>query len=268
MFLEECVNSEETIEINKKLREMYEVWINNIKDMPMMKEDNKQITYPQMLTCTDQYLKHRVWMIGKEAHHGNEVWDIFDYKEKYIKDEAVWYKYENEIIQNKANKTQYLKARKIIAGCDPYDFSPQCMAALVNNLNKVSKGGKETHDYDSFKKIYEPFMYDGKILNVFQHELLILKPKKIVCCCGKGYNKHLERAFGYKVLNKIVNNEAYNQYGVTFDKIQCFEVTFDDDEIVEGLGSIKFMLAIHPSAHLRKDVREGYNSKISEFVSK
>ena len=26
-----------------------------------------------------------------------------DYKEKYIKDEAVWYKYENEIIQNKAN---------------------------------------------------------------------------------------------------------------------------------------------------------------------
>ena len=217
-----------------------------------------------MLTCTDQYLKHRTWMIGKESHYQDERWDLYSIKKIYLKD--VWYTYDDNILNNKAYNTEFLKTRKIIAGCDPYDSSPKCMGALINNLNKVSLQGNYTPVEDRFREIYEPFEYNGKKLNVFQHELLILQPQKIVCCCGKGYNEHITRAFGKKALERIVATKDYMEYGIKEDKKQCICVTFNKDELVKGLGKIEFMLAIHPSARMRKNVREKYNKTIRKYV--
>ena len=70
---------------------------------------------------------------------------------------------------------------------------------MVNNLNKVSYGGKHTPVDDSLKDIYSEFEFEGIKGNIYFHEIRILKPVKLVFVTGS-YTNHLERDFGKKWL--------------------------------------------------------------------
>lgn len=263
-------SSKESISINEQLKNMYRKWVEKYKDTldKLSNAEEENYTRPFLLTCNDFFLSHKVMLIGKEANVKNQSWDVTFLEEYLCFDKGGWYDYEEHVLGIndehspwKLRKTQYLKTMKIAAGVQENCTDLSCMGLITNNLNKISNNGKYTTTNNQLLNIiYEPFEYNGKNLTILQHEIDILCPQKIIFCIGKGYDSHFIRAFGDKQYQKVAEFiKKLNIHKEPFLNCGAFELW-------EMGPKMEIAIALHPSSHMTKDIRDIYEEKMKNFV--
>lgn len=267
-FIEDYCREEDTKRINNQLLDMYTTWFRDcFQKTKEFYPLEWPLNLPQLLTCTDAYLKSRIILFGKEANDTNSNIAFFNNALELYK-QSVSYRYMADIKNDKAKNTDFLKARKACAGLEHESFKDDSAAfkqfsgVLINNLNKVSYGGKRTLLEDRFKEtIYRKFNYDGETENVFFHEFRILKPRKVIFLCGtdQGYIEHLKWHFGEKIGEEIgaCMTELSLDEGHLFceGKSFCFAENKD----------IKYFYGYHPSARRLSSFREEYKKKLRDY---
>lgn len=260
-----------------QLKPMYEAWKSELeknRDEYEKNDDFKKLNSLRLLACSDTYLEreNKIMLIGREEHCDKGSWcDAFS--EKSYLTEA-YYDYEKEIIFGRAKNTNYLKTRRLLSSIDDFceklkgtfDDGARIMSLLSNNLNKTSIDGTKTSSND-YKIFYKPFIYNGLQANVFIHELNILKPDTIVILCGKGYDGHIKRAFGEKFFEYI--KEEINDINI-FRKPLSNVINIDVECVkkwynIDGY-SFKIMFGLHPSARMKKDIRELYYKNLQSIL--
>lgn len=304
---EDLFNECEEIKINKQLNNMYKKWRETCLDeLRKLKEtQNPEIPFsrPFLLTCNDMYLKHRVMFIGREAHECHE-WTPESLMNGYLEfknEPKIWYDFDMHMVNRqdrdsswKLKETRFVRTRRIASGVcgeckrECSECTGDCLAALVNNLNKVSLMGEYTPTASGRKRetkvftekypniayidaLYKPFELpeeDAMSLNIVQHEIRILKPEKIVFCFGKGYDGQFERDFGKEVYNKV--RDLIASLSITEKPVsESREITLfgTGDKAVK----VNVIFTLHPSAHMSGDskggIRKKYNDEIANFVN-
>ena len=269
----------ETNILNTQLQEMYINWLENINNNinALGGYDFSEYNGLQYLTCFDSYLQStsRIMIFGREANSADYAFEkrIENFKDIYRHD--LYYSYEYAISHPQDSyakhraKTRFLQTRKLI--CSFKDNEPSekdILSVSVNNLNKISKGGKYTPCDDNIDEIiYSDFWYNDLKANIFIHELNILRPTHLVFLCGKGYNNHFKRDFGEKFYIKA--NETINALNVKTKPVSE-PVTLNKDEACEIFDienyDVNLIFAIHPSAHMSADIRKTYEDKLTDFI--
>lgn len=127
---------------------------------------------------------------------------------------------------------------------------------LINNIAKFATSTNGKHppvsQKDTFwKKMYEEFEFNGEMATIYQHELEILKPKKILLLCGPGRKRAVKLAFQFK-------SGFIDEYIPHLNKAQCAN-RFEHN-------SIEFMYALHPQAHMNSETRKEYDEQIEDFL--
>lgn len=268
----------ETQETNKQLKDLYTTWYNYLISKGLSNIcDIGKYNGMLLLTCFDSYIKakNKIMFFGKEANSSDGQIDVFD--NNYQND--AYYSYDYAICnpdktkKSDRNNTFFLKTRKKISGLSD-DENPsydKVLSVLPNNLNKSSYKGKYTpcnNDIDDI--IYSSdFTFNRLSGNIFIHELNILRPTHIAFLCGKGYNEHIKRDFGEKFYE--MNKDAINQLSVRKSPVSDI-ITLKKHQIkdlfgIEGYDSINIVFAIHPSAHMKKDIRSSYEQSLIRFIS-
>lgn len=263
---------------NNRLKPMYEVWAKLINEISGKYPETKykDLTSPSLLTCSDSYLKRekKIMLIGKEAHHDRvPLSDVF-YRNRYLTDQ--YYDYEYEIFKGSARESNFLKTRRLLSGINDYNSRLtgrsengfDIMSLLVNNLNKTSYLGQKTACTEDLQFIYEPFVYDGLKANVFVHELNILRPDVLVMLTGRGYDKHIERAFGNEFYNFIKSEHAFN---IEQNKKTVSDTIRIDTETIEKWYGIKkysfnVIYGFHPSSRMKKQARCQYEESLLSAI--
>lgn len=250
--------------INHRLFELYRKWSEECFSSEVKCVLTKHnYNYPQLVRCFDNsYTDKRIMFFGKEAHDV-EPWD---YSNSFVKNEdfdtnKLW-KYDKDILSSSALNTFYLKTRKLICNykdCENYDERARSLFSVINNnLNKTApKGNHEPFDGVAAKVgIYKEFIFEGCFSNIFMHELRILEPQKIILLCGKGYDLHIERAFGKEFMAKMYSARTQCDFFIKRDIGYSFEI-----------NGYEVLHCFHPSTHFRKEKRDEYNTLLKEFVS-
>lgn len=274
----------ETKEKNGQLKEMYCKWIDHINLKLDKSKNHTEYNGIQYLTCFDSYLdsNSKVMIFGREANSNDyKFTERNDYFNGiYQNDLCYSYEYaishpEESYAKNRA-KVRYLQTRKLISGFDDNRPSEKAiLSALVNNLNKTSKGGKYTpccggiDECDDFDKgIYSEFEFNEITKNVFIHELNILRPTHLVFLCGKGYNNHIKRDFGeefFKTVKGYIDNLSVTGNPIS-DQIELekneIKYLFD----LEDYEKIQLIFALHPCAHMTGEVRDNYEEALRKFI--
>ncbi len=266
----------ETNILNIQLQEMYINWLENIntKIKALGGYDFSEYNGIQYLTCFDSYLQSnsKILIFGREANSADYAFDKRNDNFNDIYRHDLYYSYEYAISHPQDSyakhraKTRFLQTRKLICGFD--DNAPSekdILSVLVNNLNKISKGGKYTPCDDNIDKIiYSDFSHKGLTANIFIHELNILRPTHLVFLCGKGYNNHIKRDFGKDFYNMVY--ESINKLSVK-DKPISGPFTLDKQKIqtifgFEDYEHINLIFALHPSAHMKGKIRNKYEEEL------
>ena len=280
----------ETKELNLKLFSLYRKWFevmheNGLNNLGNICIDNCKLNGMHLLTAFDSYVENpvRIMTLGKEAH--TDEGDVTELNSNYQKDVyysydyAIAHRYDDEvnIPAKDARNTFYLKARKIISGINENNDNldeGKVLSILNNNLNKTSFSGRWTPCSNNAKNIelrnsnlddiiYSRFEVDKLNCNIFLHEINILRPNHIIFLCGKGYEHHIERAFGKDFLEKL---QKYNKtISINNPCGDAFCISYND----LGLNSnsdekIKIIQTIHPSARLGNKRRD-YHTKLKDF---
>ena len=299
-YLKEYCDEDKTNIINTKLLAMYEKWYENWYRNNEKLYDNFSKSYkshpdkkfylnkPLLLTCTDAYLKHRVILFGKEAHDTDSSISCFRYELDHYFDPST-YEYdtairfdERENGKKKARNTEFLKIRKIcaelesdISFSEDADSFREFSGVLVNNLNKVSYGGRMTSAEKRLEEIYAPFYFDEKYGNVFYHEFRILQPRKVLFLCGRGYTKHLLRDFGTYFSDKLISSKlicSKNTLSLRDDETGMLVSTpnilaSENEYNLENECSIEYIYGYHPSfLQYNGKKRNQYYKSITAFV--
>ena len=154
----------------------------------------------------------------------------------------------NDIINNRKNTLFCQKIQKVWE-----------QNGLINNIAKFSK--KENGKYppvnpkDCFwNRMYASFKYNETDGTIYQHELNILKPTKILLLCGPGRKQAIECAFGFE--KGIPDN--WIPHLNTEDCVKIFKS--------EEYKDITFMYTLHPQAHMSAEIRQKYDNEIKEFL--
>jgi len=299
-YLKEYCDSEKTKTINAKLLAMYEKWYDSwykgnesryANFSTSCKGHPDQMVYlnkPLLLTCTDAYLGNRVILFGKEAHDTDSSLSCFRCElDRYF--DSSTYKYdtairfdERENGKKKARNTEFLKARKICAELESNVFFSEdsdsfkkFSGVLVNNLNKVSYGGRMTSAEKRLEEIYAPFEFDKKTGNVFYHEFRILQPRKVLFLCGRGYTKHLIRDFGPSFSEELISGKLISSKGAlalredeTSILVSVPKTLVSENECnLENEHSIEYIYGYHPSfLQYNGKKRNQYYKSITAFV--
>lgn len=129
----------------------------------------------------------------------------------------------------------------------------QC--GLINNIAKFAASTNGKHppisSKDSlWKSMYKEFAFNGKTATIYQHELEILKPGKILLLCGPGRKNAIELAFQFE-------SGFIDRFVPHLNKDKCanqFEY-----------NNITFMYALHPQAHMNTETRKEYDTRIEKF---
>lgn len=282
--------NKETRSLNERLMTLYKKWFyvmhkNGLNSLEKLSIDNYKLNGMQLLTAFDSYVQNtiKIMTFGKEAHTNNGEVTKFNMNyqrdEYYSYDYAIAHRYDKglSIPAKEAPNTFYLKARKIISGIyeDNSNLNEKkVLSILNNNLNKTSFSGRWTPCSKNAKNdelrnsnldniVYSKFPNEDLNANIFLHEINILKPTHIVLLCGKGYDKHIERAFGKHFLDKLQENNKNlsinNPCGKVFE-IPCIELGLPDS----NYDKIKIIQTIHPNAHLGNK-RIDYHNKLKDF---
>ena len=135
-------------------------------------------------------------------------------------------------------------------------------SVLVNNLNKISYGGKSTPVDERLRDIYSPIEFEGHKGNIFYHEMRILKPEKIIFATGS-YTNHLERDFGKDVADQLRSSWKTLYLG----KKGNHKVISEVSEFEYAGIKMKYIYGYHPSAHLNTEDRRNYFGAIKTFVT-
>ncbi len=279
-FLDTFCSLKETRNINAKLKDLYGVWHRGLKiyDANDSQLNGKSLNPLHLLTCTDSYLKKRVMIFGQEAHDTNNAWTINKSPEDYYLTEFPYDLAIHNCDRQKAPRTLFLKQRILLAGMDkkcanrPFteDEKQDFHSVLINNLNKTSYAGDHLGviDHGLLARIYDPFEYEGTLGTIFEHELIILRPRKIVFLTGKGYWSHMKRdfktIFAYGCLEELMREKVTNL------NMSCKPVS-DPIEFRYRPGSqgedCRAVVCYHPNARMRIDVRETlYDKAMLDFV--
>ena len=133
--------------------------------------------------------------------------------------------------------------------------------ALINNIAKFSYKDNNKNPpvgiHDIFwKEMYKTFEFNGKKKTIYQHELDILKPKKVILLCGPGRVNAIIKAF-----NDEDNDNAFKEKLITpkLDKDNCV--------CCFSHNNIEFLYGLHPSAFMKKEIRTEYNKRIDKFIN-
>ena len=268
-YLEEYCNGAETRSINERLSALYKQWYNAWYEGKEKLYTDLSLNCPFLLTCTDAYIQNRIMFFGQEAH--DKCSYLHDFKkelDEYFVSES--YHYEKLIRYDEHGINQnFLKTRKVCAGLDPdtrfkdgeADYR-RFTSVLVNNLNKISYGGKSTPVDERLRDIYSPIEFEGHKGNIFYHEMRILKPEKIIFATGS-YTNHLERDFGKDVADQLRSSWKTLYLGKKGDHKVISEVS----EFEYAGIKMKYIYGYHPSAHLNTDDRRNYFGAIKTFVT-
>lgn len=276
-FLDTFCISEETKDINKKLKDLYGVWYRGLKidGSDDLQLNGKSLNPLSLLTCTDSYLKKRVMVFGQEAHDTKNEMTICNKPEDYF---LSAFHYDIAIHECKAPRTLFLKQRILLANLDKninmaFTTAEKQMfqGILINNLNKTSYAG----DHLGVKKngllaeIYKPFEYDGILSTILEHELIILRPRKIVFLTGKGYWPHMKRDFQTVFpdgsMEKRKFFEAENSLQLSSKPVSdAIEFKYDSSS---QKNVCKAVVCYHPNARMKIDVRKEYDKVMLDFVN-
>ncbi len=277
-FLKSFCSLKETGEINGKLKDLYSVWHRGLKigDTNDLQINGKSLNPLSLLTCTDSYLKKRIMVFGQEAHDTDNEMTIRNKSEDYFLSN---FDYDIAIHEGKAPRTLFLKQRMLLANIKKdinRPFTPEekqmFHGILINNLNKTSYAG----DHLGVKKdglladIYKPFEYDGIMGTILEHELLLLRPSKVVFLTGKGYWYHMARDFQTIFADGRMEESLFFE---TVDslKLSCKPVSDPIEFRYDSRSqedACKAVICYHPNARLKKDVRENkYDKVMLDFVN-
>lgn len=267
----------ETQKTNKQLMDLYSAWYNHMISKGLENIcDKGKYNGMHLLTCFDTYTKtkNKIMLFGKEANSKDGQIDIFD--NNYQSD--AYYSYDYAICNpDKAKKsdrpnTFFLKTRKLISGLSANETPSydKVLSVLPNNLNKTSFKGRYTPCNEDIDKIvYSDFIYNGLSRNIFIHELNILRPTHLAYLCGKGYNEHIKRDFGKKFYE--MNKDIINKLSVKNSPVSKV-IRLDKEQIKELFGIddyeyINIIFTIHPSAHMKTDIRNSYEQSLMNFIN-
>lgn len=155
-----------------------------------------------------------------------------------------------DIIENQ-RKTPFCKIVKIVWENN----------GLINNIAKFSykdnnKNLPVSPNDDFWGKMYKPFKFKDTEKTIYQHELDILKPKKVILLCGPGRVNAITKAF-----NDEDNDNAFKEKLITpkLDKDNCV--------CCFSHNNIEFLYGLHPSAFMKKEIRTEYNKRIDKFIN-
>lgn len=221
-------------------------------------------------------------MFGKEAHYDEKGFNWLGKNQEAYQTDG-WYEYVNKVLNDEEKNTYYLKTRKLISGVKNYESKTlrenvidrkEFLSLLCNNLNKTSKSGNKTC-IKEVKELYDPFEFDGFSGTIYQHEFRILKPNKLVICCGKDYYRHINRDFdlnekGDKLFWDIVDySSGFNEFGKLHNNkpIVKLELSKESKEIIFGYSNIEILCCMHPSARMGSKRKE-YENGIKNFLFK
>ena len=291
--LENLTKCAETQNANKQLKALYDTWFEVIRKS---EEDSNicfrdRLTIPMLLTCMDPYLSKefnggkRIMLFGREAHItdtsvNKNFWSfISGTNNTYQTDD--FYNYDKEIIEGRANATNFLKTRMLLCDGVKYvkadklnnTYDKKTMSVIVNNINKVSVNGEKTPCSENLEFLYRPFQFEGITANIFIHEIRILRPTHIVLACGTGAHQHINRAFDENYKNTkesfykklLAGQEAPKLISpinepVTFSAKSINSTAFANDDY-----KIEFVMCVHPLARLKKELRNKYNDVLEKL---
>ena len=281
-IFEKNTQSTETQEKNEQLKKMYHKWLEHIDSQLDNSKSYSGYNGIQYLTCFDSYLQSdfpRIMIFGREANSADYAFDKRNDNFKDIYRHDLYYSYEYAISHPQDSyakhraKTRFLQTRKLI--CSFKDNEPSekdILSVSVNNLNKISKGGKYTPCDDNIDEIiYSDFWYNDLKANIFIHELNILRPTHLVFLCGKGYNNHIKRDFGKKFYDNVnIANIINNSINVKETPVSKPDM-LDKQQIqtifgLEDYECFNLIFAIHPSAHMSADIRNKYEEELRNFI--
>jgi hypothetical protein len=273
-FNKELSKNEESIRINKELRELYEKWISSTFSKGILEFSDKW-TFPTLLKCTDEYLEKRIMLFGRESNERGDRESLVDILEKYD-DDYFFYKYMCEIVgvsNKKCQNTPFLKIRKKLS-CIEEDFEnlnyeekvinlKTLSGVLVNNVNKTSLDGKKTC-FEIVEQLYKKFEFNGKVKSIFQHEIDILQPKMIIFACGVECVKIMKTLINPEAKTWCIDNQPKLIGGdMVIDITKCFNKS-------NKYKCKKVIWAIHPSAHFKNDTEycfENYQEAIGAHIN-
>ena len=267
----------ETKQINEKLKALYNTWYLNCVE-PFRKssfsEQERLLNPLHLLTCTDSYLgsENKTIVFGQESHDTKNEHTLWDWApvDYYLEESS--YAYSKSIHEGNrklAPKTLFLKQRFKLAGLDPkgnLDSDVDKLkfeSILLNNLNKTSYKGSHTpikKDGGILDKLYQNIEFEGKKLTIFEHEVCILRPDRIIIMCGRSYLSHLKRDF--KTMLSFQNiDEAVKKLSINNCLVSApIQIAYE-----ESLTSI--LLTYHPNAHMTTYQRCDYDNKLRAFIA-
>lgn len=215
----------------KDLYSCYENHLKNAKDVSFEIYSNGYYLNP----ANTSYKQGGIILYGQEPNG----WDKPFY----------WYTEGIEDIINTRKKTRFCKKIQEVWE----------QGGLINNIAKfaTSTNGKQlpVSQKDTFwEKVYEKFEFKGKKATIYQHELEILKPKKVLLLCGPTRKRAVELAFQLKSGSIDENVPHLNKN----DCAKRFTISEYDQ--------IEFMYALHPQAHMNSETRKEYDKRIEDFL--
>ncbi|MBQ8183829.1 MAG: hypothetical protein IJ025_08045 [Clostridia bacterium] len=208
------------------LKELYSCYKYNLGDLP------ENLSEGYFLNPENIYTIGGTILFGQEPNGWSESFDSYA---KGI----------DNIINNQ-KKTRFCQKIKMVRE----------QGGLINNIAKfaLNKNGKHppiSQQDDFWRKMYEKFEFRGEIATIYQHELKILKPNKILLLCGPGRKRAVEIAFQFE--NGFIDN-----FVPRLNKDKCAN-QFEYNDIT-------FMYALHPQAHMNAETRKEYDTRIENFL--
>lgn len=213
------------------LRELYSCYEEHLKNHTNISLENYSEGY-YLNTAHTGYKKGRIILYGQEANGWDKTFDSYA--------EGI-----EDIINNRKKTPFCQKIQKVWEQC-----------GLINNIAKFAASTNGKHppisSKDSFwEKMYEKFEFNGKKATIYQHELEILKPGKILLLCGPGRKHAIELAFQFE-------SGFIDRFVPHLNKDKCANQFKYND--------ITFMYALHPQAHMNSETRKEYDEQIEDFL--
>lgn len=210
------------LELNNELKDLYLCWEKNYNITNNYFQDNEDYSKSYYLQADDMYLNNRTIIYGQEANAWNENIDT------YL--DVIRNKFKND-----TKKTPFIKTIILFNN------------ALINNISKISKitfkNGIKKGINTNINGMYESFFFSNGRKTLFQHEIDILKPNKVILLCGSKYKNRIQKAFDVKI------EETLNIKTKLFIRFK-------------GYNDIDFFYTCHPNARLSTQVRNLYNDEL------
>lgn len=266
----------ETKQINARLKTLYNTWYLACVEPCRKDSVNEQellLNPLHLLTCTDSYLesKNKTMVFGQESHDTKNEHTLWDWAPAdYFQDESS-YAYSQSIHAGNrklAPRTLFLKQRFKLAGLDPrinLDNDAEKLtfeSILLNNLNKTSYKGNHTpvkNDGGILDRLYQQIEFENKELTIFEHEVRILRPDRIIFMCGRSYLNHVKRDFETMLNSQPIDKAVLNLSINTSLISEPIRMDYEDFHT-------SILLTYHPNAHMTACQRSNYDSKLRTFI--